>query len=216
MSEKLKLFRDICGDWDYRSIDMTNPHIQGIDIIQNNIYVRCELFSPEIDDYVSCDGGVISNKKLIKSFEKLNLDNKSDVLKFISKIEDKVNWKEVEHNLGEEVMFMLEYEKSYEEFIQMENRYKHPCKKLGEDWHWYKYDDGSGCLKSLDGKQYMEYDLSTNEYKPTPKSTYRFLPCSDDLIDEIDNICFDIFEYMEKEMIDYILPKENEKEEVCL
>lgn len=40
-------------------------------------------------------------------------------------------------------------------------------KNLGEGWYWYKYDDGTGHLESPDKEKYMNYDLSTNEYKLT-------------------------------------------------
>ena len=59
LENKREIFADKCGDWDYRNIDMTEPHLQGIDIIQNTIIINCELYSPELDEYLSCEGGVI-------------------------------------------------------------------------------------------------------------------------------------------------------------
>ena len=83
INKKLKEFENLCVDWDYRNIDMTEPHLQGIEIIDNDILVNCELFSPEVDDYVSCNGGIINDKNIVKKFEDLDLTNKEDVLDFI-------------------------------------------------------------------------------------------------------------------------------------
>lgn len=48
------------------------------------------------------------------------------------------------------------------------------AKKLLDGWYWYKYDVESGCLKAPDNKEYMIYDLSTNEYKEKRDSSYIF------------------------------------------
>lgn len=82
---------------------MTEPHLQGIDIIQNTIIINCELYSPELDEYLSCEGGVIYDKKLIKKFKKLDLNKKKNVLEFISAIENCINWDEVNEKLYDEV-----------------------------------------------------------------------------------------------------------------
>ena len=76
MRKKLRAFEILCGDWDYRNIDMTEPHLQGIEITDNDILVNCELFSTKLDDYVLCPGGTISDKNIIKKFEDLDLSNK--------------------------------------------------------------------------------------------------------------------------------------------
>lgn len=222
LNKKLKVFQDICGDWNYRDIDMTEPHLQGIQIINNNIGISCELFSPKIDEYVSCDGGIINDKKLVKKFKKLDLENKNDVLDFISNIECLINWDEVSNKLSSEVeeeLLKMQNEEIEEEFDYDDfdsDAMDVPCEKLGEGWFWHKYDDGSGCLKSPDGKEYMSYDLQTNEYKVTNECSYDLFPLNYYYIDGVDPSEFDPFDYMEQEMVDYVLPKENEKEEVCL
>lgn len=85
-----------------------------------------------------------------------------------------------------------------------------PSKILGDEWVWEKYNDGSGCLKSPDGKWYMSYDLSTNEYMPTEDSHWEFFPISYYYADGTDPNSFDCFEYMEKEMKKLILKQEND------
>lgn len=85
-----------------------------------------------------------------------------------------------------------------------------PAKKLGNGWNWYKYDDGSGYLESPDGKEYMLYDLCTNEYQETINSSYELFPLNYYYADGVDPDKFKPFEYMEDEMIKYI-SKENEE-----
>lgn len=103
IENKLKAFEIICGNWDYRNIDMTEPHLQSIQIIGNDILISCELFSPEIDDYVSCDGGIISDKNLVKKFNDLDLTNRKNVLGFIADIETHINWDKVNKDLYDEI-----------------------------------------------------------------------------------------------------------------
>lgn len=103
MKKKLKIFEILCGDWDYRNIDMTEPHLQKIEIIDNDILISCELFSTEIDDYVSCEGGIISNKNMIKEFNNLDLMNREKVLKFINEIENHIDWDEISKFLYDEI-----------------------------------------------------------------------------------------------------------------
>ena len=45
---------------------------------------------------------------------------------------------------------------------------------LPEGWEWVHYDDGSGYLKSPEGKCYFSYDWTTGEYKLTEDSQYDF------------------------------------------
>lgn len=89
-----------------------------------------------------------------------------------------------------------------------------PAKKLGYgDWFWHKYNDGSGYLESLSGKKYMSYDLATNEYEIYSGSgKYNFFPLSTYYADGVDPAEFEPFEYMEDEMLYYVLPREKEQE----
>ena len=79
-----------------------------------------------------------------------------------------------------------------------------PSEKLGEGWFWRSYGDGSGNLVSPDGKEYMEYDLATNEYKMFPGSGWDVFPLSSYFIDGVEPFGFDPFEYMEEEMMEYL------------
>lgn len=215
LENKQKIFTDKCGDWNYRNIDMTEPHLQSIQIIGNDILISCELFSPEIDDYVSCDGGIINNKDLIIGFRQLDLNKKNNVLEFISAIENFINWDEVNKKLYDEVKKEKENTVLEDEFEEFDVKIV-PAERLGEGWNWHKYNDGSGHLESPDGKEYMSYDLQTNEYKVTNTSRYDFFPLSYYYVDGMDPSEFNPFEYMENEMVDRILPKEKINEELSL
>lgn len=83
-----------------------------------------------------------------------------------------------------------------------------PCKRLGEGWKWYQFDDESGYLSSPSGEKYMLYDLNTNEYQENINSDYQFFPLCYYYIDGEDPEKFDPFEYMEKEMIKIISKEE--------
>lgn len=47
-------FSTLCGDWDYRNIDMTEPHLSEINIGSNKIIATYEKYSSALDDYVFC------------------------------------------------------------------------------------------------------------------------------------------------------------------
>ena len=241
LEKKIKVFEVICGDWDFREIDMTNPHLSGIAIINNTIIPSCEMYSTILDDYVICDSSEIEDKNLVYKFKKLNITNKPKVLDFIFEIENSIDWDKVRNDLydiekslkqelddnknreleeikNKQYIVILENEKiifeskdlalSYYKDLawmyddEQKERYKNiynqiektnkiysdgtkilsekyfnyedydnmdavmvPCKLLGEGWFWKKYNDGSGYLESPNGKNYMEYDLQTKEYK---------------------------------------------------
>lgn len=77
---------------------------------------------------------------------------------------------------------------------------KEKAKLLPDGWIWEKYNDGSGCLKAPDGKEYMLYDLNTKEYQFTREASYDFLPVAPLFGDGFDPKNFNPFEYMEKEI----------------
>ncbi len=215
--KKIEDFCYLCGNWDYRKYDdMTEPHLQAIDIEGDKISTFCELFSPELDDYVSCDSGIFQRKDLVRDFKKLNLSHKTEVLDFIQQIECLIDWDKVSDVLYEEVENKVEelddpYDNEEEEKIT-----KIPAKKLEEGWVWYKFFDNSGYLESPEGKRYMEYDLQTHEYKTTPNSNYEFFPLKYYYADGFEPEEFDPFSYMEDEMINYVLPKEKDNNEFTL
>lgn len=200
LNKKIELFYDICGDWDYRrNIDMTEPHLSGVDIDGDVVKFSCEMFSPEVDEYISCDAGSVKDKNLVKKFKMTNFSKKDEVLELIEEIEALINWRKITDKL---------YDELDDNFLVPR---KVPSEFMGEGWYWKQHNDGSGCLVSPEGKEYMEYDLLTNEYKETRESDYDFFPLDYYYADGVDPKDFKPFEFMEKEMARTVLPKE-EKE----
>lgn len=115
---KLNEFAELCGNWDYRNIDMTDPHLQSISIKNNIISTSCEKYSTELDDYVSCDGGEIKSKELKDEFNLLDLSNREEVLNFISTIESNIDFTTVENLLNQEEEKQLKKLENIEEEME--------------------------------------------------------------------------------------------------
>lgn len=99
IKEKVKQFNDLCGDWDYRNIDMTDAHLEGIEIKYRMIKIFGERFDVDLDDYIMCLAGRINNQEYIRKFIELDLENREQVLAFMTSLEDCIDWKKVESNL---------------------------------------------------------------------------------------------------------------------
>jgi len=99
IKEKVVQFNELCGDWNYRNIDMTYAHLEGIEIKYRTIKIFVERYDIDLEDYIICSAGRINNQDYIKRFIELDLENKEDVLEFMSSLEDCIDWKKVEHNL---------------------------------------------------------------------------------------------------------------------
>lgn len=97
-TKKLKNFNDRCGDWDFRNIDMTKPHLGGIDYIDKKFYFIVEKFSPTLDDYVM-DNYEFNDVDLIDNFANLDIKSEDKILDFILFCESKIDWKEATERL---------------------------------------------------------------------------------------------------------------------
>ena len=95
---------------------------------------------------------------------------------------------------------MLVNENTQENEYPQEDLLIVPAKTLREGWNWYKYNDGSGHVQSPDGKEYMHYDLWTNEYMFDDNSHYDLFPLSHYYVDGIEPRKFKPFEFMEEEL----------------
>lgn len=100
--DKIKYFNYLCGEWDYRNIDMTDSHIAGIEIKNNVIEISCEKYSASVEEYLFSDGGSIKNDEIINRFLELNIEDRSEVLEFIRTLNGYVNWKKVDKDLLKE------------------------------------------------------------------------------------------------------------------
>ena len=96
----------------------------------------------------------------------------------------------------------VDLDMDYEDFdnIDEEEVVKVKAKNLPEGWYWVKYYDGSGNLQAPDGKEYMIYDLNSDEYLFSYKSDV-WNSIREGY--EISKKNLNPFEIMEKEMLDY-------------
>ena len=174
LTQKINNFIRLCGDWDYRNIDMTKPHISYITINNNKIKVCCEIYSPELDEYIFSNEVLIEDKKMFSQFKKLNLKKKNDVLEFIKKIESFINWDDISNFLCDKENEII---KKYNEVEKEKELKKTPCsvildnekiifenKKLAinyyKDLSWLSEEDKNGKYR----KVYKQLEKNKKEY----------------------------------------------------
>lgn len=122
--QKISKFNELCGDWDYRNIDMTDSHIASIDVLDTKekyLIVSCELYSTRVDEYVSCSAEPIKNRKIIKDFLNLDLDNREDVFEFFNEINSHINWSIIDEKLEKEEQKLI---KEYDLSDELEDEYE--------------------------------------------------------------------------------------------
>lgn len=105
---KLEKFQKLCGDWDYRNIDMTDPHLASINIKNNTISILYEKYSTLLDEYICCSAGEIKNRDLIKEFKLLDLMNYEKTLSFFQKIGEYIDYEKVNNDLNIEEQKAIE------------------------------------------------------------------------------------------------------------
>lgn len=124
LQDKIKSFNELCGDWDYRNIDMTDSHIAGIEIKNNFLKILCEKYSVDVDEYVFTEGGIVKNNDIKEDFLKLNLEDYEKVLSFIRTLNGYVNWEKVDRNLSkEEQKLIKKYNLSKESEEELEQSF---------------------------------------------------------------------------------------------
>lgn len=94
-NNKVEKFNQLCGDWDFRNTDMTEPHLQGIIIDNEYIKTSCEKFDVDLDDYVSCKSGIFFIPDFKDRFNKLDINNEFHVDLFINEIEALIDWNKI-------------------------------------------------------------------------------------------------------------------------
>ena len=112
---KAKRFTELCGDWDYRNIDMTNIHLESLKVQKDKIIISCEKYSNKLDDYISCPACEIESKELVNEFNLLDLENRESVLDFMSKIENYIDYDKAEQSLNEQENKKIKEKESLEE-----------------------------------------------------------------------------------------------------
>ncbi len=99
LNKKIDKFNQLCKDENFRNIDMNIPHIQGITIRNAIIEIFVKKYSCNLDDYISCSIKKINDKELIKKLSALDLDNKDNVLDYISRIENEIDYESANKKL---------------------------------------------------------------------------------------------------------------------
>jgi len=112
---KAKRFTELCGDWDYRNIDMTNIHLESLKVQKDKIIISCEKYSNKLDDYISCPACEIESKELVNEFNLLDLENRESVLDFMSKIENYIDYDKAEQSLNAQENKKIKEKESLEE-----------------------------------------------------------------------------------------------------
>ena len=104
LSQRVDRFNQLCGNWDYRNIDMTQPHLSSIsiDIDRYKVNVYCEKYDVDLEEYISCKATtllkgqadyIIQNFKVIFSEEWIN---PKDLINYINY---KIDWDYVREEL---------------------------------------------------------------------------------------------------------------------
>ena len=112
---KAKKFTNLCADWDYRNIDMTDIHLESLKIQKNKISLSSEKYSTKLDTYISADIFEIESKELVDEFNMIDLENKEQVINFASKLENYIDYDKAEILLNEKEQNMVEEKKNLEE-----------------------------------------------------------------------------------------------------
>lgn len=113
--KKAKKFTELCGDWDYRNIDMCDIHLGSMKIQKDKLIIVCEKYSPEIEDYISSSDYKIQSKELVEEFKLLDLGNREQVLDFMIKLENNIDYKAVEKELNKQEKELIKQNKDLEE-----------------------------------------------------------------------------------------------------
>lgn len=115
MYNKAKKFTNLCADWDYRNIDMTDIHLESLKIQKNKIFLSCEKYSTKLDTYISADIFEIESKELVDEFNLLDLENREHVLDFMSKLENYIDFDKAEKSLKEQENKKIKEKETLEE-----------------------------------------------------------------------------------------------------
>lgn len=109
LNRKIEKFNELCGDWDFRNIDMTQPHLQSIEINGEYLETYCEKFDVDIDDYISCKSGIFFMPDFKDRFNKLDIDNELYVDLFINEIDSLIDWDKINEILNSDDKLIEEY-----------------------------------------------------------------------------------------------------------
>ena len=95
LDSKVDEFNNILCQWDFiqewTHTDITEPHIECIEVNGNKIHVECELWDPDLDDYVFCDGGDYEAPNVIELLNKADFYKSYNVYEEAKPIYDSIS-----------------------------------------------------------------------------------------------------------------------------
>jgi hypothetical protein len=106
-SNNVETFNQILTEWDfiqgYTNGDVVDPHIECIEVNGDNIHVECEIWDPDVDDYVFCSGGDFKAPEIISMLDKADFDHCANVYEVAApiykEVEKLIDWDKVSNTL---------------------------------------------------------------------------------------------------------------------
>lgn len=86
-NENLRALNELLGEWDF-IVDVTDPYISSIDIDGDKISISCELWDPDLDDYVSIDGGEYEAPEIVDMINKADFFQDRDTMSYYNEAND--------------------------------------------------------------------------------------------------------------------------------
>lgn len=105
--DNIDKFNQIIGEWDfiqgYTGGDVLDPHIGSVEINGDKLHIECELWDPDVDDYVFCSGGDFEAPDIITMLNEADFDNCFNVYEVAApiykEIEKLIDWNKVSDTL---------------------------------------------------------------------------------------------------------------------
>jgi hypothetical protein len=110
-SNNLTIFNQILTEWDfiqdYIGQDITEPYLAGVSIDGDKIGISCELWDPDIDDFVSVSGGDFEAPEIVNAIKNANFDSTADIYAeakpIYYDISNLIDWNKVSDDLYSEL-----------------------------------------------------------------------------------------------------------------
>lgn len=100
--DSIDTFNQIITEWDFLG-DVTDPYVSNIVVNGDEIGVTCEFWDPDVDDYISCDGGTFKAPEIVKMLKEVDFNKSSNVYEDARPIFDELNqlvdWNKVSDEL---------------------------------------------------------------------------------------------------------------------
>lgn len=124
LESNLQVFNNVLADWDFIG-EVTEPYISDVSVMGDEVSITCELWDPDVDDYVSVNGGTYNCPQFVNLMREVDLNKTDDLYGDCRNLVDilyavsKENWdekvKELSSKVEEELKNLNESAKSEEE-----------------------------------------------------------------------------------------------------